>query len=144
MTHALHQIASSVKANYPSLGRLTEFGSSITFRSVRVQPGRTGPTSFYCNRLSPRFMWPHPTPNGSPPSTGLGICERVAEFTDRGCKTKRCDCIHCSPRGKMKNKFCASRGAAAQRVRGAVSCCRACLMAPGEINEGIPTGRALA
>jgi hypothetical protein len=89
-------------------------------------------------------MWLHPTPYGSPHSTGLRICKTVAEFTGRECKTRRCDCIQCSAHGKMKKEFCASRGAAAQGIGGEVSGIRTCDMAPGGMNEDSLTGRALA
>ena len=144
MAYKHHQIASSVKANYLALDRLTEFGSSITLGSVRVQPRRTGLTSLYCNRLSPRFMWLDPPPYGLPHRSGPNICDELTRFTGRGSKTRRCGCVRRSALGKMTREFCASRGAAAQRFRGAVSCCHVCHMAPGKMNEGSPTGRALA
>lgn len=144
MTRDVHEIASSMKANYPRPTRLTEVDSSITLSFVRTERRRIGPTSFYCNRLSPWLIWSHPTPNGWPYQVGHKISKDPASFAGRGNKTKRCDCARHSSRGTMNREFCASRGAATLCVGGGVSFGCAGPWMPGGMMVDRPTGRTLA
>lgn len=143
MAQKYHEIASSVKGNYLRLDRLTDFDSSVTLWRVRGRRRRIGPTSLYCNRLSPRFMWMDPPPYGLPHSSGPNSCDELTRFAGRGCKTRRCGCARRSTPGRMTKEFFASRGAVAQYVKGGVSCGHGCRTAPWRIVNSCLTRRAL-